>query len=414
MTEPASASSPSGAAGLILMNRVPWPLDDGWKVRTFHMVRALARRGPVTVVSFDRGDDPDVEDFVAAAGPRVRLRLVQGSRAYTPWRLLRGLVGFLPVHVLVERSSGFRAVVKEELVTTRPAVIVCELVAMADQLRGWDDLPPLVIDTHNIDSLVIRRYADVLPWSFRKAYALITSWKFARFESRAFRRAAAVLVCSGIEERLLQAGETGHRAWMVPNGADLERFRPVDQPSVPERLLFFGKLDYFPNRDAIEFFLDDILPRIRESFPQVELHIAGAGGDDGLRARLEAEKGVIYHGKVADLNTLLGSAAVVVVPLRSGGGTRLKILEALAAARPLVSTVVGAEGLELEAGRDLLLADDADAFAAAVTGLLRDTQRAAALGNRGRSTVTRRYDWRAIEESLAQRLAALSSSRGLT
>ena len=382
-------------------------------MRTFHMIRALARRGPVTLLSFDRAEPGAVEAFKKHVGSGVRVRLVPGRRQYTPWRLLRGLIGRLPIHVVVEESSAYREAVRQEIEASAPAIILCELVSMVDQLRGMTGLPPVVIDTHNIDSLVLRRYSDTMQHFLRRHYARITSDKLARFERNAFATVDAVVVCSEVEASMLRATLPPERVWVVPNGADLARFSPSGIAPVPGRLLFFGRLDYFPNRDAIEHFAQDILPEIRKAHPDVEFHVAGAGGDEALGALLQRVPGTVFHGRVEDLGALVQTAAVVVVPLRSGGGTRLKILEALAAGRPLGSTTVGAEGLDLSEGVDLLVADAPTTFAAAVVQLLDNPSAALDIGANGRAAVQRRYDWQQIETSVAEQLGVISSNRGV-
>ena len=371
------------------------------------MIRAVARLGPVTVLAYGDPDDQVSAAFLKAAGPGVRLRTVRRGARYTPWRLVRGLLGTLPIHVLAERSRAFEDAVREELDGSDTGLVLCELVAMYDALRTVRRAPPVIIDTHNIDSLVLARYQQNMRSPLRRLYAGVTSRKLARFEQVAFAAAEAVVVCSEVEADVLRASVPADRIWVVPNGADLQRFQPRGMPEIPQRLLFFGRLDYYPNRDAIEFFIQDILPRIRERHPGAEFHVAGAGDDRPVRELAQAVPGVVLHGRVEDLAALVESAAIVVVPLRCGGGTRLKILEALAAGRPVVSTTVGAEGLDMKPGSDLLFADGADAFSQAVIGLLADPAKARALGDAGRRAVQSRYDWQAIESGAADRIAAL-------
>jgi len=223
-----------------------------------------------------------------------------------------------------------------------------------------------------------------------------------------------VVVCSDVERESLQAYLPEEQVWVVPNGVDRQLFWPRGVAPVAKRLLFFGRLDYFPNRDAIEFFLEAIWPSIRQTHPAAEFHVAGAGADPRLRQLLAAAPGVVFNGRVDDLGALVETAAVVVVPLRSGGGTRLKILESLATGRPVVSTTVGAEGLDLRSERELVLADGATAFAEAVRALLDDPGRAKALGERGLQKVRACYDWDAIEDAFGARVLGLVKPRETT
>ena len=392
------------------MDRIPFPLEDGWRVRCFHLIRALAQANDVTVLSFGLQGDPAAGAFLRALGVPVRLRLVPPVKRYGPWRLLKGLLGPDPITVVNERSARYHEAVREEL-NGSPDLVLCELVAMLCQLDGLR-APPVVIDTHNIDSLVMQRYADTMSNALYRLYARVTAAKLAKYERRAFRAADLVIVCSEVEAEKLKRTQPGIRVCVVPNGIEASQFSRSGAADVDRRrILFFGKLNYFPNRDAIDYFSDMILPRIRSLFPDSEFHVAGAGADAALESRIRAMPGTTYHGRVDNLAPLIASAAVVVVPLRSGGGTRLKVLEALAAGRPVVSTTVGAEGLDLQ-GRGVVIADAPDEFARATVSLLRDSARADAVGTLGRAAVLETHEWGRIGLRFTEALAALPSQQG--
>jgi glycosyltransferase involved in cell wall biosynthesis len=194
---------------------------------------------------------------------------------------------------------------------------------------------------------------------------------------------------------------------VVPNAVDVERYRPRpgDPPPDGRTLLFFGALDYWPNVDGLLFFLDAIWPRLAASHPAARVRIVGRRPPPALLARRGPR--VEIAGFVEDLRPSLASAAAVVVPLRLGGGTRLKILEAMAMARPVVSTVRGAEGIDAAPGRELLLADDPEGFAAALRRLLDDPTLGARLGRAARALVVERYAWRTSVRELERLLLDL-------
>ncbi len=345
--------------------------------------------------------DVDPTAFLAALGGEVTFRAVVPPPRYTARQLALGVVSPLPLYVHLEASSAFRAAVRREL-EFGCHVILCELTAMYEHVRdaGMDDR--VVIDTHNIDSIIFERYQRTQPTMWRRLYARISAAKLRAYERDVFRRVHAVVVCSEEEAVALRDRTPGAPVWVVPNGADTGLPLP-EIPVHPERLFFFGRLDYHPNRDAIEYFVNTILPSIRSARPGVEFHVAGA--DNGTVERLLAGvPGTRFHGRVPQLAPELAASAVVVVPLRVGGGTRLKILEAMAAGRPVVSSSVGAEGLQVSSGHDIILADDPAAFADAVLDLLADPERAAALGAEGRRTVERQYGWQSIEDNFTMRV----------
>jgi glycosyltransferase involved in cell wall biosynthesis len=182
---------------------------------------------------------------------------------------------------------------------------------------------------------------------------------------------------------------------VVPNGVDCEHFRPVGLELPGRTLLFFGALDYYPNVDAILSFHDAIWPRLRDRYPDLELDIVGRQPPAAVRA-LASDARIGVSGFVDDIRPWIERASVVVVPLRAGSGTRLKVLEAMAMARPVVSTRIGVEGLDVVDGTHLLVADSTEEFAHAVEMFLDDPGMGRALGLTGRALVEAHYDWRAI------------------
>lgn len=404
-SDPAGARPAGRARILVVANRLPYPLDDGWKRRTFHLVKALAERRPVTVASLHEGPDEHVHALEALIGHGARVQTVRPFRWRGPLSIALGLATPLPYHVWRQRSRALDALVRDIVARERPAVGLATLAHLYSYLRHLPPGATRVVDTHNIDSLVLRRYADAMWRGPRAIYARMTARKLARHEHDVFAAADLVWVCSD-EERTLLDGSTARRVEVVPNGVDaFGEFAARDVPVVPDRILFFGKLDYHPNSDAVRWFLDEILPAIRARRPQVEFLVVGPGADADLRAHVERTSSATLMGWVPELADLVASAAVVVVPLRAGGGTRLKILEALSLGRPLVSTTVGAEGLDLVSGRDLRLADPPAEFAAQVIALLDDPDAARSLGRAGRAAVRAHYDWSTIGDRMARMLS---------
>jgi glycosyltransferase involved in cell wall biosynthesis len=388
---------------LVLVNRIPFPLDDGWKVRTFQLLRAVAQSLPTTIICYGSGSQ---DAFLRALGGDVTLRLVPPQPRYTTSQIVRGLFGKLPLYAYLEDSAAYRAVVTEE-VQRKPDVVLCELTALFEPLRALGIDHRIVVDTHNIDSIVFERYARTQPTWARRLYSRVTARKLRRYEAEVFARVGVVLVCSEAEVApVLQRAPAAHCV-VVPNGADTEQVG--DMPALPDlrRIFFFGRLDYHPNVDAIRFFLRSIFPLVRARRPDAELQVAGAGDDGTVEDMLSASPGATYLGRLEELHPVLAEAGVVIVPLRSGGGTRLKILEALAARRPVVSTTIGAEGLSL-ADTEIRLADDPVAFADAITFLMDHPEEANRLGARGRQAVEERYGWSAIGKALVRLLGEVA------
>jgi glycosyltransferase involved in cell wall biosynthesis len=212
---------------------------------------------------------------------------------------------------------------------------------------------------------------------------------------------------------MLLADAPQARTAVVPNGVDLDFFRAGATPAVraPTTLLFFGAIDYHPNTDAMLFFAREVMPLLRSRVPRVRLCIVGRRPPEAVTALRGPD--VEVAGAVEDVRPYLERAAVVIVPLRLGGGTRLKILEALAMGKAVVSTTLGAEGLDVVPDRDLLLADDPATFAAQIRRLLDDPELAARIGAAGRRVVEARYGWGASVERLSAFYGEVLESRGL-
>ena len=261
-------------------------------------------------------------------------------------------------------------------------------------------LPRLVVDSHNIDYELARQYARTGSSLAHRLYAEVNWRKLRREELGAYRGADGVYLCSAEDERRLLDLIPGARTAVIPNAADVEYYQPRPTDPLPDgrTVVFFGLLSYAPNIDGVVYFVEKIWPRVAESCPEVRLKIVGGGAPRSLRQL--AGPRVELTGFVPDLRPHLAAAAAVVVPLRLGGGTRLKIVEAMAMGKAVVSTSLGAEGIEGVPGRDLLIEDQPEAFADAVNRLLGDPEFAARIGQSARSLAVERYSWSHTAQAL--------------
>jgi glycosyltransferase involved in cell wall biosynthesis len=253
--------------------------------------------------------------------------------------------------------------------------------------------PAVVIDSHNIEFDLARQLARNASSLERRVYYEINWRKLLREELDAYRYADAVYLCSADDERRLLELAPAVRTAVVPNAADTEYYhpRPTDLPPDGLTVMFFGLLSYLPNVDGVIHFVQDIWPHIANAHPQVRLKIVGGQAPPVLQA-LAGPK-IEFTGFVPDLRPHLASAAAVVTPLRLGGGTRLKIVEAMAMGKAIISTSLGAEGIDAVDGRDMLIADGPVAFAEAVNRTIADPTLAARLGASARRLSAERYSW---------------------
>ena len=256
-----------------------------------------------------------------------------------------------------------------------------------------EKLPALVVDSHNIDYDLVRQYARYGSSLVRRFYAEANWRKLRREELGTYRNADGVYLCSAADERRLLYKAPGLRTAVIPNAADVEYYQPRANDPRPDghTVVFFGLLSYVPNIDGVLHFVQDIWPRIATAHPEARCKIIGGGPPPSVRAL--AGPRVELTGFVPDLRPHLAAATAVVVPLRMGGGTRLKIVEAMAMGKAIVSTTLGAEGIEAVPGRDILIEDQPAAFADAVSRLLAEPGLAARIGRSARQQAVERYGW---------------------
>jgi glycosyltransferase involved in cell wall biosynthesis len=266
---------------------------------------------------------------------------------------------------------------------------------------------PIVLNCHNVEHLILERYSRIEKDFFKKSYASVEAHWVRNVERHSCRRATIAMVCSKVDRETLHQLYANMPIFVVPNAVDTDSYHPDERDSSQAVLLFQGGMDWYPNRDAVEFFVRSILPIVRAEVPSIRFVVAGRNPPIHFVEELGANDGIEFTGTVPDMRAYLSAATVVVVPLRFGSGTRIKILEACAAGKPVVSTNVGAEGLGLEGGKEIILADDPAEFARSVITLLRDRSRRNAIARSARAVVVDRYSHPTLKRSLDELLSTL-------
>ena len=372
-----------------------WPVNTGGRLRTFHIISELARRHRVTLLTTHRpGEDPHV--LAARFSECARVVSIPyaapktGSSGFA-LALLRSWPSPLPVDLWKWRVPDLRAEAFR-LVKARE-VDLC----VADFLTASPNVPlggpvPVVFFAHNVEHMIWKRLSEIETRRWRRALLGVEWRKMRRCEAHACIRANMTIAVSGVDRALLAANAPGATVVAIPTGVDTSYFAPNGVPELPAHLVFTGSMDWYPNEDAVLYLMNTILPAIRREIPDVSVTVAGRSPSPRV-VKVAAEAGVRVTGTVDDIRPFIAEGTVYVVPLRVGGGTRLKIFEALAMAKAVVSTSVGAEGLPLVPGAHFLRADDPSEFAREVTSLLRDSARRRALGAAGRRFVEERYSW---------------------
>jgi len=371
-----------------------WPVNTGGRIRSFHMLRELSRRHAVTLLTtHGPSEDPRL---LAAALPECEVisipwALAKRGSARFALALVRSWLSSLPVDLYKARVPALRREVERRLACGGVDLVVADFLLAAPNL-ACTAAPPTVLFAHNVEHVIWQRLGEVERRAWRRILLSLESRKMRRYEARACAQARLTIAVSDADRELLAAAAPGASVRAVPTGVDIDYFAPDGVAEVPGRLVFTGSMDWYPNEDGIAHFIEAVLPRVRREVPAATLTVVGRNPSDRLRDAAAAA-GVRVTGLVDDVRPHMAEAAVYVVPLRIGGGTRLKIFEALSMAKAVVSTAVGAEGLPLAPGRHFLQADEPAAFAEAVTSLLRDSARRRAIGAAGRRLVEERYSW---------------------
>ena len=371
------------------------------------IVRGLARTNSVSLVAFGSHARESPADLAEAEAMCDEVVLVPGDRV----GLSRARKRALQVRSLLSTASF------ERLVHERPVVQAAidrlarksafDVVHVETSLMANFAFPPdvpVVLDEQNIEYEILRRTVTVAGAPPRRLYSYVDHLKLRAEEQRAWQTVDACAVASPRDEDTIRRVFPSALTAVVPNAVDTEYFAPTDDRPERQTLLFFGTMGYHPNVDAMLSFLRDALPLVKRTHPGARLVIVGSSPPREIQQW--AGPDVIVAGAVDDVRPYLSRARVVIVPLRIGGGTRLKILEAMAMRKAVVSTSLGAEGLDVTDGRELLIADGAHAFAASVAEVLDDDDLTDRLGSAARQLVETRYDWSASVRALEGLYAA--------
>jgi polysaccharide biosynthesis protein PslH len=383
---------------LLLSPWLPWPANDGGRIRILETLRYLSRRHSVTLItSVYKAEDlqhkAPVQEFCEHLFVTV---LSNGTGAVTS-RLSRGVLRKRPLIQSFYYDASVAQQVRDVTGRVPYDVIQIEFPFLAPYLQAVapQNRAKKILSMHNIESLRFKRELELAQWGKRRLLLLGDYFFFPAWEERALGRFDGIVAVSEIERSWIQRHAPQATVQLAPNGVDTAYFSPASSNTPARRpyIAFTGVMDYPPNVDAACWLCNEILPVLQRNHPDLAVRIIGKNPSPQV-LELAKRRGVEVTGTVSDIRPHVAGALALVVPLRSGGGTRLKILEAMALARPVIATSVGAEGLEVTPGKDILIADDVQQFVEHVEFLMRSTEAPASLGTAGRRLVLEKYDWR--------------------
>jgi len=389
------------------------PTTKGGHIRTLEMLKRIHRHHEVHYAGFE--NDPDGEGVRRSGEYCTRLFRVphHAPKRTSPlfaMQLASGLFSRLPVAVFRYRSAAMRRLLTELIAKENYDSVVCDFITPAPNIPA---LESCVVFQHNVETMIWRRYAENAPNFPAKMYLRLQAERMFRYEKEVCRTARHVIAVSREDARLMHEMFGLAEVSAIPTGVDVESFTP---PQAGRRtgMIFVGSMDWLPNIDGIRDFCNQVLPLIRQRVPDCTLSIVGRQPTREISALAERDSLIRVTGTVPDVRPYLWNAAVSVVPLRIGGGTRMKIYEAMAARAPVVSTTIGAEGLEIDPPRDIRIANNAADFATQCIDLLTNETARECQANAAWELVSTRFGWQNIAQQFTSILEAhsLRSTRG--
>lgn len=365
----------------------------GAALRTFHVLKQLCKLHDVTVVGFSAtgGEDQLVKQIPSLKG-KVHFYYHNRSVLKEKWNQFIALFTPYSRGRRVMLSSPLQKLIDSILQTQEFDVIQCEFPDMA--YHKFNSKALKVLDAHNVEYDNTRRMVKIKNKPLRRLYYQIEWKKMKRDELEMAQKQDAIFTTSERDKLLFDKDIPNVPKFIIPNGVDLSYFSPLDGEPEKHTLVFVGMMTYVPNYDGILYFLDEIFPRILSVLPDAKIYIVGKNPPPVISKR--ANENIIITGFVDDVRPIIQKASVYVVPLRMGGGTRLKIVEALSMKKPIVTTSIGCEGIDVVNRESVLIADDAQQFADSVIELCRDRELANQLTQNGYELVYQKYGWESV------------------
>lgn len=384
---------------LVIDEWLPWPLETGKKIRSFNLITQLAERHEILYLAYV--DLPKERDKVKAMEDRgIRVIPIIDVRT-KKWtlRFYLSVVWYLlskkPFSTIYHIKECFTDKVREVLECERPDLVHCEWTYLAPLLECVRDIPK-VISAHNVESDIWKRLRGNTASPLIRFLSWNQAKKIERLERDWYPKVNYCIAVSDEDRNVIES--YGAKVSVVENGVDIQ-FYDVSPVGIDEnRLIYVSSLDTLSNQDAVDFFVKEVYPLIKAGRPEANFWVVGKDPPGRIKEYSVRDPSIHVTGTVPDVREYILKSSICVIPLRIGGGSRLKILEALAMKKAVVSTSVGAEGLRVRDGENILIADEPRDFAAKVSLLLRDPDKRRSLGMAGYELVRATYDWKKLAE----------------
>jgi len=377
---------------LFLQKRLLFPTDTGGKIRTLNVLRHLAQWHEVTYLSnILPAEEPFLAEMQSLGLNMVVIPWLEASRG--SWRFYRDLATNLlspyPFNVNKDFDLRLRNQAKQLLETEDFDLLICDFVQMARNCLGFRKVAKLLFE-HNAESQIFQRHANSNGGILRRAYMGLQWKKMLRFEGEAGQGFDHVVAVSEQDRRFFEDNYGWSHVDVIETAVDTDYFQPQATTEIPGRCVFVGSMDWLPNEEGVRIFVREVWPRIRAQHPRATFQVVGRNPTPSILA-LDGKMGVTVTGSVPDVRPYIAEAQVVVIPLWVGGGTRLKVFEAMAMQKPIASTQLGVEGLKVTDGKNVALADTAEELANQVSRLLGDSDYRNSLEKNGLNLVQSNY-----------------------
>ncbi len=387
---------------LFAATSLPFPANIGQRVRNYSLVRVFRAEGhSVAILAF--GDQQELAPAgLGLGGLCADFNVIGGVATPSYTGRLNALFSELPYGAWRMRSEQMRQAVGERLAQEEFDLVLCDDVYVLGNLPT--PLPlPLILNKHTIVAEEVQRFVERQRNPLVLAYGWNEYRRVRRLERNAYSKVDAVWACSERDRQIILRDNPAVPIAVVANAVDVADYNATDTDD-GRTIVYVGAMDWLPNRDAVEFFVSDIFPELRRLIADANFVVAGRQPPAEFRQRLERVQGVSFTGTLPDLRPRIAQAAICAVPLRIGSGTRLKIIEAAAMAKPVVSTTIGAEGLTLRDGKEIVIADEPRQFARELAALLGNRKRRLEIGQAARTQVTAQYGLPALRQAVRQAL----------
>jgi len=376
---------------LQITNRIPYPLNDGGNIATYNVTKYLNRSGNRVILASlntkKHHQDPSVLSSIA------KVYSSEIDTSITAFGLFKGLFSETPYNVARFKSEAFHDLLEKIIEEEKPDIIHIEgiyLSIYADTIKK-KSTAPLFLRSHNVEYEIWERTAQNEKNPLKKWYLNILSKKIKKFELKNMHSFNAIMAITDRDADFYRKNNYQGKLKTISAGVDLELFQYKETYFEKKDIFFLGSMEWMPNMQGIEWYLENIWPVLHKKFPSLELHIAGKNMSDEMKSR--KVQGVIFHGMIPDALSFMNEHAIMVVPLLSGGGMRLKIVEAMALGRCILSTSIGAEGIEGKNNYDLLIANSPDEFVNITESLITNKISADSIGKNARVLAQEKYSW---------------------